>query len=403
MKPKLLVVTSTFPRWPNDTDPPFVFELCKRLTTDYDITVHAPSYPGAKARELMNGIHVHRFRYFYSHFERLAGGQGVVPKLRRKRIYFFLLPFFLLSQICSLLLLVAKIRPSIIHAHWLIPQGLFSILLKFIFDIPVVITAHGADVFSMRRPLFIIFKKLIIKNTDKIVTVSRSLSEILKFDTKYDKNIEIISMGVDSTVFTPANKDMNFKQRYGIRGQLLLFVGRLTEKKGINILIEAFSMTINKFPDCKLLIVGHGELEHTFKMQVKSLGLTNSVVFTGGIPNSNLPPYYTASDIFIGPSIVTEGGDTEGLGLTFVEAAMCGCLIIGTKVGGIEDVIVHRRNGILIPPFDAHYLSEMINSLLQNLESLSSVKHQARNDAVKRFDWKVIAAKHISVYNQIIS
>ena len=85
---KLLVATSTFPRWKNDTDPPFVHELAKRLTGDLDVTVLAPSYPGALAREEMSGLQVYRFRYFFKKLELLAGSEGILPTL--KKILFFI-------------------------------------------------------------------------------------------------------------------------------------------------------------------------------------------------------------------------------------------------------------------------------------------------------------------------
>ena len=98
MKLKLLVVTSTFPRWQNDTDPPFVYELSRRLTDTFDITVHAPHYPCAQTREIMDGMDIHRFRYFFASFEKLAGSTGILPTLHHNKLYYGLVPFFLLAQ-----------------------------------------------------------------------------------------------------------------------------------------------------------------------------------------------------------------------------------------------------------------------------------------------------------------
>ena len=195
MKPKLLVVTSTFPRWPDDTDPPFVYELSRRLTDTFDVTVHTPHYPGALENEQMGGVRIHRFRYFFTDFERLAGGQGIVPKLRRNKLYYFLLPFFLFAQFFSLLLLIVKIRPDVIHAHWLIPQGFWAIAAKKIFKIPVIITAHGADVFSFRSQALNMVKKWIVNNADRMVTVSSALARVLCDDTHSHRQPDIIPMG----------------------------------------------------------------------------------------------------------------------------------------------------------------------------------------------------------------
>lgn len=402
MKPKLLVVTSTFPRWENDTDPPFVYELSRRLTGSFDVTVHAPHYPGSLTKGIMSGVHVHRFRYFWEPYERLAGGQGIVPKLRRNKFYSLLLPFFLTAQFCSLFLLVRKIRPDIIHAHWMIPQGFWAVLVKKLFKIPVIITAHGADVFSLRTPIVIIAKKWIVGNADRIVTVSAALAEVLRTDTHITHRPAIIPMGVDSALFSPENKKEAVREQYGIHGPFLLFVGRLTEKKGVQYLIEAMSKVTSKYPDAKLLIIGHGELEKALLKQVEQLGLEKEVIFAGGVANAQLPFYYGTSDIFIGPSVQVTGGDTEGFGLTFVEAALCGCLVIGTRIGGIEDIIQDGKTGYLAEPENVQDLADTITSVLKNLDSVALIRDSGRKEAKKKFDWKIVVEKYKNILLRLI-
>lgn len=394
MKPKLLVVTSTFPRWPNDTDPPFVFELSKRLTDVFEVTIHTPHYKGALVRETMDGLRVHRFRYCFAQFETLAGGQGIVPKLRRNKCYYLLLPFFLITQFFSLLLLVASIRPDVIHAHWLIPQGLMAVLVKRIFGIPVVVTAHGADVFSLRQTPFIWIKKYIVNSSDRIVTVSQSLARILSEDTGSLVEPAVISMGVDASLFSPDKREEAIREQYGIHGPFLLFVGRLTEKKGVRYLIGAMSLIVSNFPEAKLLIVGHGELEQDLRDQARNCGLEEVVLFVGGVANAQLPVYYATADIFIGPSVQVKGGDAEGFGLTFVEAAMSGCLVIGTRIGGVEDIIEDGDTGFLVAPNDADILAEKINNIIGGTKSFQEMKENGRMLMSKKFDWMVIAKQY---------
>ena len=394
MKAKLIVVTSTFPRWRDDTDPPFVYELSKRLASDFEVIVHTPHYPGSLLFETMDGMQVHRFRYFFSKFERLAGGQGIVPKLRRNKLYFLLVPFFVAAQFFSLLWLVFRVKPDVIHAHWLIPQGLLAVLVKKIFGVPVVVTAHGADVFSLRQGIFILLKKYTVKNSDRIVTVSRSLAKVLVDDTRISIEPDVISMGVDAALFSPRNKNNAIREQYDIHGPFLLFVGRLTEKKGVQYLIDAMVLVQADIPDARLLIVGHGELEQELRARVVGLGLQEVIRFTGGIANKDLPNFYADADIFIGPSIRTQDGDTEGFGLTFVEAAMCGCLLIGTKTGGIEDIIRDEQTGFLVVPEDTLAMSKAIRYVIQNLNSLDSIRKKGRDEIVKKFNWNSISKNY---------
>ena len=103
-----------------------------------------------------------------------------------------------------------KKKPNVIHAHWLIPQGFLAVLMKWIFGVPVIVTAHGADVFSLREGIFIWLKKLIVNNADRIVTVSNSLAKMLIEDTRSSIQPEVIPMGVDAvTLFTTSQKRFN--------------------------------------------------------------------------------------------------------------------------------------------------------------------------------------------------
>src|SRR5438034_378137 len=83
-KKKILVLASTFPRWENDTTPPFVFELEKRLAHDFDIFVLAPHFPGAKKQEKMEGVSVTRFQYFWpARYQKLCYGGGILPNIKK--------------------------------------------------------------------------------------------------------------------------------------------------------------------------------------------------------------------------------------------------------------------------------------------------------------------------------
>jgi len=147
------------------------------------------------------------------------------------------------------------------------------------------------------------------------------------------------------------------------------------------------------------LIVGHGELEQELRKKVEDLGLQKVVLFIGGIVNKELPPYYASADIFIGPSIQTVNGDSEGFGLTFVEAAMSGCLLIGTKNGGIEDIIDDGQTGFLVPPANVRTLAEAILFAVDNLNHLQDMRMKSKQKVVEKFDWEIISRKYVNAYS----
>jgi glycosyltransferase involved in cell wall biosynthesis len=393
-KKKLLVTTSTFPRWKNDTDPPFIYELSRRLARHFDITVLTPNYPGALASEKMAGLQVHRFRYFFKKLELLAGSEGILPTLKKKPLFNLLVPFFLLGELRALLKLTRETKPDIIHAHWILPQGFIAALAKKITGVPYIVTTHGGDIYGMQGKFATALKRYALHNAAHVTVVSKDIRQTLKQKFGEEIPTEVLSMGVDSQLFHPDRKSPALREKYKISGPFLLFVGRLTEKKGGRYLIEAMPAVLKNFPESKLLIIGTGELHRELSNLVNSLGLQHRLIFTGAIPNNELPKYFATADIFIGPSVTATGGDTEGFGLTFVEAGMSGCLVIGADVGGISDIIENGETGFLVREKDPQAIADALTNILSQEQEFSSMKNKTREKMLLQFDWQTIANQY---------
>jgi glycosyltransferase involved in cell wall biosynthesis len=371
------------------------------LTDTYIVTVHTPHYPGAETEEKLDGMQIHRFRYFFSPMEKLAGSIGILPTLKKNKWYYGVVPFFLLAQLVSLLLLVRKIRPDIIHAHWVVPQGFIAVLVKMVTGVPVVVTAHGADVFGLQGLLFKTIKRFTLQRVCSVVAVSSVIASVLTELLPSTSKPVVIPMGVDSEVFHPDKTDRIVRAQYAVKDYLLLYVGRLTEKKGVQYLINAMLPVLRDIPNVKLLIVGGGELDEELTEQVLRLGLEEHVKFAGRCPNAELPAYYASADIFIGPSITTPQGDTEGFGLTFVEAAMSGCLLIGTDTGGIKDIIKDRETGFLVSEKSSTALADAILYAVHHKLEVNALRVKSRAVCIENFDWKVIARKYSNLLGQV--
>lgn len=402
MKPKILVFTSTFPRWKNDTDPPFVYELCKRLTDEFDVHVLTPHFPNAKYEEILDGITVKRYRYFLPKFEKLAGSVGILPTLKRNKLYLFMVPFFILASFLSLLMYTRKTKPDLIHAHWIIPQGFLVYLTSYFYGKPYIVTAHGADVFGLKQPVFSKMRSLVLRKAAAVTTVSNALKENLNDQRVGGDDILVLPMGVDSECFTASPKIDNITTLEHKRKLTnVLYVGRLTEKKGVSYLIRAIPEVKKHHPDIQLTIVGGGELVAQLKEETLALGIEKSISFQGAVPNSELPKYYASHAIFVGPSIEAKGGDTEGFGLTFVEAAMAGCLLIGTDAGGILDIIQDGETGLLVKQKDCEAIAGKIMYALANPTKMRSMSYNGKLRCIQKYDWKIIAKKYKEIYKEV--
>jgi glycosyltransferase involved in cell wall biosynthesis len=371
---KLLVFTSTFPRWKNDTLPPHVYELSKRLTSRFEVTVLAPHYPGAKEYEVMDGIRVHRFPYFIKRYETLACTGGILPQLRKNPLRYLQLPFFLLSAYKALQERIKKDKPDIIHAHWTLPQGFLAALARKN-NTPLVITAHGADIFALKW--LTILKRFALRKADKITAVSESLSQSIRaIDSKLSP--QIITMGVDTQIFSPKNKNDKIRRKYAIKGPFLLFVGRLEEKKGAEYIIKAMPFVLEKHSNAKLIVIGSGTQEDSLRRLAQKMRLEKSVIFTGALPNTKLPAYYATADIFISPSIIAADGDREGTPVTIMEALSSGTPVVASGLGQTEMSI--------------NIVDEKKPKLLA--DNISRVLRMPRPPASTLYDWQRISNEY---------
>jgi|SRR3989344_8754605 len=395
MKKKLLVMASTFPRWKNDTNPPFVYELSKRLTDKFDVYVLAPHYPGSNNYEIMEGIKVYRFRYFFGRYEKLACSGGILPLLKKNKFYWFIVPFFLLSEFLALRKLTKKIKPDIVHAHWIIPQGFIAALNKKLMGTDYIVTTLGGDLFGLQGKIPTIIKNFSLKNAKEITVVSNAMKNEILNKINPNLNIKVIPMGVDSNLFNPNKKDNFIKKKYNINGPFLLFVGRLTEKKGAIYLIEAMPHIIKEFPKTKLIMIGNGELEKELKVLTSKLGLEKNIIFIGAVQYKELPKYYATADIFIGPSIITKEGDREGLPVTLIESMFSGNVTIATDLEGNKDIIKNNKNGFLIKQNNPKEIEKIVLRLLKINSLFKKIKQNSRISILKKYNWKIIVNSFI--------
>jgi len=396
---RVLVVTSTFPRWKDDPEPAFVFELSRRLASSFDITLISPRSHGSKKSETMAGIRVIRFPYFFKRWENLATHSGgILNRLRANRLNYLLVPFFLFGLILALFRLLRKERFDLIHAHWIIPQGLSVVLVRFLLrdKTPVICTSHGGDLFALRGRVFHWLKKRVISSCHALTVVSNAMRNTVLDMGVAPEKVKVISMGVDLANFytpDPAIERSNNE---------LLFVGRFVEKKGLNVLLNVMPQVIKAHPDACLTLAGAGPMEGRLKNIVREKNLTDKVVFLGMRPQSELPLLYRRSAIAVFPFIVAESGDQEGLGLVVVEAMGCGCPVTASDLPAIHDTIIHGKNGLMVSPGSPEMLASAITKLLSDAELRLQLSREARNSVVDKFDWERVAYRYSKLYQKYL-
>ncbi len=396
-KPKLLVTTSTLPRHEGDTEPRFVLDLARNMQGYFDVTILAPSFPGARPRDPLMGIEVLRYRYAPRQiWERVAYPGGIMPRLRANPGYWALVPCLLAGQWYALRRLLRTEAFDVVHAHWTLPQGLLAAAHASM-GVPFVTTAHGGDVHTVGSRLGDPLLRFVMRRAAAVTVVSEELQQRLfrLGGTTRDK-IRNISMGVDFQHFSTAALGAQMPQDLPEGGPLILFVGRLTGKKGLHVLIDALALGIPELGKAHLAVVGEGPALQGLVKRIRERGLEDRVRFLGARSHDDLPAYFAAADVFALPCVQSEDGDKDGLPVTLMEGAACGVPAVASSIGGIPQFVRDGENGLLVPPGDARALALALGRVLGSRELRQRLGHGAAETA-RSFDWAVIARRHAEV------
>ena len=381
-----MVLTSTFPRWKGDGEPPFVFELCERLGTDFDIWVLAPHALGAKTYERINDLTVVRFRYCFERGETLAYRGGILANLRNNRLRYLLVPLFFIFQSIALIRLLLCEKFDIVHAHWLIPQGVTTIIARLLLfsRFPALLcTAHGSDLNGLQGVLATAVKRLVVRHSDALTTVSKAMNSCMQSLGAEAGKTSVISMGVDTLkTFTPSLQTER-------RSEELLFVGRLSAQKGVEILIRAMPDIVARFPNSKLKIIGQGPDKPFLQALSQQLRIMHSTEFLGPINHEDLPEFYRKATILIFPSLAT-----EGFGLVCVEALACECPVIASDLPATREIIQDGQTGLLFQQGNGKELAQKIIALLANPSLRYQMGKTGRSFVTPRYDWTTTALRY---------
>lgn len=384
-KPKLLVLASTYPRWHGDPEPSFVHELTKRLTPTFDVRVVCPASPGAASRQKMEGVDIVRYRYAPYALQVLVNNGGITTNLRRSPWKFLLVPGFIASMAWSTAWAVLSMRPNVVHAHWLIPQGLVAALLNR--DRPLVVTSHGADLYAWRGSIFSFLKRFVLRRATTVTVVSQAMVQEVARLSGDSSRVQVAPMGVDlAGSFFPDDRVTR------VPG-LILFVGRLVEKKGLRHLIDAMPLILHRVPEAHLVVAGFGPEEAERKRQVDSLGMGDVVRFTGAVSHDKLPDMYRKASVFVSPMVRTKDGDQDGLGLVLVEAAACGCPVVASRLSVVRDIF-DDGDAIFVDP-DADAIAAAVIGVLHGHEKPDT--DALTKKLTEQFDWSGVSDRYRTI------
>jgi colanic acid/amylovoran biosynthesis glycosyltransferase len=292
---------------------------------------------------------------------------------------------------------------SLIHAHFG-PDAVYASVLAKSNDIPLVVTIHGYECTCTKLTLlfsgsisnihFVLREKTLIKRASKIIAVSKFLErKLLERGYPFEKIIQHY-IGVDTKRFSPISTDHN--------NRFILCVGRLVEKKGIDILIKAFSMIMDKHPDVTLIQIGSGPLETMLHKLAVDLGVAHRVSFLGAKPSEIVRSLMQQCEVFCLPSRTAKDGNSETLGIVFNEASACGKPVVSTLHGGIPEAVLNGETGLLVEENDHKALAEKLDFLLSNPDAAKKMGRRGREFVCDVFDLHKQTQKLELIYDDLV-
>lgn len=301
---------------------------------------------------------------------------------------------------------------DLIHAHfWL--SGMVALKIKETLNIPFVITFHAlgyirrlyqgsSDKFPEIR---IEIEKKIVREADYVIAeCPQDRLDLLDHYGADDSKITIIPCGFNPKDFFQIDKNYA-KAKIGMEEnhKIILQLGRIVPRKGIDNVIKAFSKIANQDKLLRLVIVGGDKTDsqtvkeiERLKTLCSDLKISEQVIFVGNKPREDLKYYYSAADIFVSTPWY------EPFGITPLESMACGTPVIGSRVGGIKYTVQHNDTGYLVPPKDPDKLSKAILKILNDTELRLKMGQKAIDHVHKYFSWAAVANALSDLYHNVI-
>ena len=273
---------------------------------------------------------------------------------------------------------------------------------------PVVFTAHNWKLWEGFKPewkspfariAYILDTRLelyIATKSDRVLALSNAMKRgIVESTGISSEKVDVVPNAVDAGLFFPEDVE---------RANSILYVGRITAEKGIDLLVKAMPFIEKEIPDVQLIIIGakkwgleRGGFGEKIQQLAKKLNIEQRVIFTGSVPISELRKAYSQAAVLCLPAVWQ-----EPFGLVLLEAMACETPVVGTRVGGIPEVISESQGGLLVRPCDVRELAEAIIQILSDSKLARRMGRKGRRAVLEKFTFDRVAQKVYSIYADIL-
>lgn len=276
---------------------------------------------------------------------------------------------------------IRQLKPDVVNAHYASTHGVIAAFANYH---PLVISVWGMDViwdYGLHMPLLLKLPlHYALKRADLICSTSRFMMEKTLEIVTPNRPIEHIPFGINCELFKPSETPKEGKYT----GQFRIgFVKALLRRYGPDFLVKAMPRICREVPNARLIMVGRGEMKYKLQQLAAELGVAEKIEFIGFVPNEQLPEVMRSFDVIAHPSIYP----SESFGVVVVEASACGVPVVATMVGGVPEVCIDGKTGILVEPKNSAALAEAVIKLAKDRNLRESMGRAGREFVVGNYQW----------------
>ncbi|GIM45074.1 hypothetical protein DNHGIG_06230 [Collibacillus ludicampi] len=367
-----------------------VYDLSRHLT-EKNWEVHVVTFrpEGTREYEIMEGVHVHRVDVLQpdgDEFIHWAFSLNLAILDRCEQLY------------------EQGLRVDLIHAHdWMVTYAAKTLKEKY--QWPLVATIHATE-YGRNQGIHTDLQRYIhhmewrlTYEAWRVIVCSPYMEREVKtiFSLPQDK-IDIIPNGIDGDKVQPHGDSSVLREQYAQpHEQIVFFIGRMVQEKGVHLLLEAIPEILQACPQAKFLIAGRGPMLAKWQNDVKESGLSEKVMFVGFVDDETRNHLFHLADVCVFPSLY------EPFGIVALEAMAAGVPVVVSDVGGLSDIVNHGEDGCKMLPGDPHSLAVQVIHLLKDPHFSEQIVMRARKKIERQYCWETIAEQTARVYERILS
>lgn len=281
---------------------------------------------------------------------------------------------------------IREFGPEVLVAGQVLRAGFVLALLARRHKLPFVIFAHGMDVLVPQKYFF---KKILARwayrRADLIIANSNYTAKLVRDFAGAHTPVAIVHPSLPA-VTQQQYAGEGLRERFAVSGKkIILFVGRLVQRKGVDTVLHALAQVIVAVPDAVLVVVGDGPQRVPWQRLARELGVAPFVRFAGQVTPAEKAEWYRQASVFVTVQRPPTPADVEGFGIVFLEAASNGLPVVGGANGGVLDAVENGTTGFLVDAGDANIITDRIIGLLKNTALAKQMGEKGKARAAKEF------------------